>query len=383
MRNGKSATPLVAIIFNTMIEHNQLSIEKMRVLVVDDSRTLRKVLVRELRQIGPMQIEEASDGVEALEILQARTFDLVLLDMEMPELDGLGVLTALKESGQLSGLPVIVISSAEEIDKTVKCIEMGAEDYLPKTFNPILLRARILSSFEKKRFRDLEKNYLEQLQKEKELLQMEQMKSERLILNILPKPIAERLKKNEKNISSSYEDVTILFSDIVGFTQMSSLLTPSDLVALLNDLFTRFDKRAESLGLEKIKTIGDAYMAAGGVPVPRADHADIVADMALGMLEDLAEFNRDNQISLQMRIGLNSGPVVAGIIGFTKFSYDLWGSTVNVASRMESSSVIGKIQISPSTAKALSGRFDLQGREVIEVKGIGKVLTHFLLKRAD
>jgi len=383
MRNGKSATPLVAIIFNTMIEHNQLSIEKMRVLVVDDSRTLRKVLVRELRQIGPMQIEEASDGVEALEILQARTFDLVLLDMEMPELDGLGVLTALKESGQLSGLPVIVISSAEEIDKTVKCIEMGAEDYLPKTFNPILLRARILSSFEKKRFRDLEKDYLEQLQKEKELLQMEQMKSERLILNILPKPIAERLKKNEKNISSSYEDVTILFSDIVGFTQMSSLLTPSDLVALLNDLFTRFDKRAELLGLEKIKTIGDAYMAAGGVPVPRADHADIVADMALGMLEDLAEFNRDNQISLQMRIGLNSGPVVAGIIGFTKFSYDLWGSTVNVASRMESSSVIGKIQISPSTAKALSGRFDLQGREVIEVKGIGKVLTHFLLKRSD
>ena len=383
MRNGKSATPLVAIIFNTMIEHNQLSIEKMRVLVVDDSRTLRKVLVRELRQIGPMQIEEASDGLEALEILQARTFDLVLLDMEMPELDGLGVLTALKESGQLSGLPVIVISSAEEIDKTVKCIEMGAEDYLPKTFNPILLRARILSSFEKKRFRDLEKDYLEQLQKEKELLQMEQMKSERLILNILPKPIAERLKKNEKNISSSYEDVTILFSDIVGFTQMSSLLTPSDLVALLNDLFTRFDKRAESLGLEKIKTIGDAYMAAGGVPVPRADHADIVADMALGMLEDLAEFNRDNQMSLQMRIGLNSGPVVAGIIGFTKFSYDLWGSTVNVASRMESSSVIGKIQISPSTAKALSGRFDLQGREVIEVKGIGKVLTHFLLKRSD
>ena len=383
MRNGKSATPLVAIIFNTMIEHNQLSIEKMRVLVVDDSRTLRKVLVRELRQIGPMQIEEASDGLEALEILQARTFDLVLLDMEMPELDGLGVLTALKKSGQLSGLPVIVISSAEEIDKTVKCIEMGAEDYLPKTFNPILLRARIISSFEKKRFRDLEKDYLEQLQKEKELLQMEQMKSERLILNILPKPIAERLKKNEKNISSSYEDVTILFSDIVGFTQMSSLLTPSDLVALLNDLFTRFDKRAELLGLEKIKTIGDAYMAAGGVPVPRADHADIVADMALGMLEDLAEFNRDNQISLQMRIGLNSGPVVAGIIGFTKFSYDLWGSTVNVASRMESSSVIGKIQISPSTAKALSGRFDLQGREVIEVKGIGKVLTHFLLKRSD
>jgi len=382
MRNGKSATPLVAIIFNTMIEHNQLLIEKMRVLVVDDSRTLRKVLVRELRQIGPMQIEEASDGVEALEILQARTFDLVLLDMEMPELDGLGVLTALKESGQLSGLPVIVISSAEEIDKTVKCIEMGAEDYLPKTFNPILLRARILSSFEKKRFRDLEKDYLEQLQKEKELLQMEQMKSERLILNILPKPIAERLKKNEKNISSSYEDVTILFSDIVGFTQMSSLLTPSDLVALLNDLFTRFDKRAESLGLEKIKTIGDAYMAAGGVPVPRADHADIVADMALGMLEDLAEFNRDNQMSLQMRIGLNSGPVVAGIIGFTKFSYDLWGSTVNVASRMESSSAPDKIQISPSTFKALSGRFDLQERDEIEVKGVGKVLTHFLMKRS-
>ena len=299
-----------------------------------------------------------------------------------PYADGLGVLTALKESGQLRGLPVIVISSAEEIDKTVKCIEMGAEDYLPKTFNPILLRARVLSAFEKKRFRDLEKAYLDQLQKEKELLLMEQMKSERLILNILPRPIAERLKKNEKNISSSYSDVTILFSDLVGFTQMSSLQTPSVLVALLNDLFTRFDKRAEILGLEKIKTIGDAYMAAAGLPVPRADHADIVADMALGMLEDLAAFNSDNQMALQMRIGLNSGPVVAGIIGFTKFSYDLWGNTVNVASRMESSSAPGKIQISPSTFKALSGRFDLQERDEIEVKGVGKVLTHFLMKRS-
>jgi len=362
-----------------MLDFSQIAIEKMKVLVVDDSRTLRKVLVRELQQLGVVQIEESADGMQALEILKIRSFDLVLLDMEMPELDGLGVLAALRDSGQLRGLPVIVISSADEIEKTVKCIEMGAEDYLPKTFNPVLLRARVLSAFEKKRFRDLEKAYLTQLQTEKELLQVEQMKTERLILNILPKPIAERLKNNEKNISSSYPNVTILFSDLVGFTQMSSRQTPSALVSLLNDLFTRFDKRTEALGLEKIKTIGDAYMAVGGLPLPREDHADIVANMALGMFEDLSAFNEKNQMELEMRIGLNSGPVVAGIIGFTKFSYDLWGNTVNVASRMESSSVSGKIQISPSTVAALSGRFHLQEREVIEVKGVGKVLTHFLI----
>lgn len=353
----------------------------MKVLVVDDSRTLRRLLIRELNNVGITNITEAGDGNEALEKVRAESFDLMLLDMEMPELDGLGVLNIVKSDPALSYLPVIVVSGAEQFEKTVECIQIGAEDYLPKPFDPVLLRARVFSSLEKKRLRDLDREHIALLQHEKELLNIEQMKTEKLMLNILPKPIAERLKKGEKNIAGSYPEVTILFSDLVGFTKMSSTKSPADLVKLLNDLFTRFDKRAEELGLEKIKTIGDAYMAVGGLPIPRSDHAIIAADMALGMYQDLMEFNQANGSDLQMRIGLNSGPVVAGVIGFTKFSYDLWGNTVNTASRMESTSAIGRVQITPATAEALTGHFILEERELIECKGLGPILTSFLVSR--
>jgi class 3 adenylate cyclase len=353
----------------------------MKVLVVDDSRTLRRLLIRELNNVGITNITEAGDGNEALEKVRAESFDLMLLDMEMPELDGLGVLNIVKSDPALSYLPVIVVSGAEQFEKTVECIQIGAEDYLPKPFDPVLLRARVFSSLEKKRLRDLDREHIALLQHEKELLNIEQMKTEKLMLNILPKPIAERLKKGEKNISGSYPEVTILFSDLVGFTKMSSTKSPADLVKLLNDLFTRFDKRAEELGLEKIKTIGDAYMAVGGLPIPRSDHAIIAADMALGMYQDLTEFNQANGGDLQMRIGLNTGPVVAGVIGFTKFSYDLWGNTVNTASRMESTSAIGRVQITPATAEALTGHFILEERELIECKGLGPILTSFLVSR--
>ena len=351
------------------------------VLVVDDSRTLRRILVRELNTLGLTNIIEAGDGIEAVEVVKSKTVDLMLLDMEMPELDGLGVLQALKSDEAYKQLPIIVISGADQFEKTIKCIEIGAEDYLPKPFDPTLLRARIFSSLEKKRLRDLDQKHLEMLNKEKELLEFEQMKTEKLMLNILPKPIAERLKKGEKNISGSYPEVTILFSDLVGFTKMSSQKSASDLVMLLNDLFSRFDKRAENLGLEKIKTIGDAYMAVGGLPIPRSDHAEIAADMALGMFEDLTAFNAENRADLNMRIGLNSGPVVAGVIGFTKFSYDLWGNTVNTASRMESTSLPGRIQISPATKEALHDKFILEERELMECKGLGQIMTHFLNAR--
>ena len=348
------------------------------ILVVDDSRTLRRILIRELNSLGFQNTLEAADGIEAIATVRSKSIDLMLLDMEMPELDGLGVLTELKSDDTYKSLPIIVISGADQFDKTIKCIEIGAEDYLPKPFDPILLRARIFSSLEKKRLRDLDQKRVEELNKEKELLEFEQMKTEKLMLNILPKPIAERLKKGEKNISGSYPEVTILFSDLVGFTKMSSQKSAADLVKLLNDLFSRFDKRAENLGLEKIKTIGDAYMAVGGLPIPRSDHAEIAADMALGMFEDLVAFNTENSAELNMRIGLNSGPVVAGVIGFTKFSYDLWGNTVNTASRMESTSLPGRIQISPATQEALHDRFVLEERELMECKGLGQIMTHFL-----
>lgn len=349
------------------------------VLVVDDSRTLRKILIRELNSLGFHNILEAADGLEAIEVVKTKSVDLMLLDMEMPELDGLGVLVQLKSDDSYKALPIIVISGADQFEKTIKCIEIGAEDYLPKPFDPILLRARIFSSLEKKRLRDLDRKHLEMLNQEKQLLEIEQMKTEKLMLNILPRPIAERLKRGEKNISGSYPDVTILFSDLVGFTKMSSKTTATELVRLLNDLFTRFDIRAEALGLEKIKTIGDAYMVVGGLPIPRPDHAALIAEMALGMFEDLQIFNQENNAELNMRIGMNSGPVVAGVIGFTKFSYDLWGNTVNTASRMESTSQQGRVQVSPSSYEALKDLYDFEDAGLMECKGLGEIRTHLLI----
>lgn len=353
----------------------------MKVLVVDDSRTLRKLLIRELNGMGITHISEAGDGNEALVRLREDPPDLMLLDMEMPELDGLGVLKAVKSSPDLSYLPVIMVSSAELFEKTVECIQIGADDYLPKPFNPVLLRARVFSSLEKKRLRDADRENIAQLQHEKEMLSLEQMKTEKLMLNILPQPIAQRLKKGEKNIAGSYSEVTVLFSDLVGFTKMAAHKSAPDLVKLLNDLFTRFDIRAQNLGLEKIKTIGDAYMAVGGLPIPRTDHAEIVADMAIGMFQDLSAFNTDNKMELEMRIGMHSGPVVAGVIGFTKFSYDLWGNTVNTASRMESTSKTGRIQATSITNALLGDHFDTEEHELIECKGLGPILTFFINDR--
>ena len=379
----ENATPNVAPAASNMGVSAEIleQTKSMKVLVVDDSKTLRRILIRELNSIGITNISEAGDGNEAVERLRVESFDLMLLDMEMPELDGLGVLKVVKSTPELSYLPVIIVSSAEDFDRIVECIQVGAEDYLPKPFNAVLLRARVFSSLEKKRLRDLDREHILELQREKEMLHIEQMKSEKLMLNILPKPIADRLKRGEKNIAGSYPEVTVLFSDLVGFTKMSATKTAPELVKLLNDIFSRFDKRAELLGLEKIKTIGDAYMAVGGLPIPRSDHAEIVADMALGMYQDLADFNQANQQEIQMRIGIHSGPVVAGVIGFTKFSYDLWGNTVNTASRMESTSGNGRIQVSAITHQLLKEHFVLEEREMIECKGLGPMLTSYVNAR--
>jgi len=209
-------------------------------------------------------------------------------------------------------------------------------------------------------------------------LHLESQKSERLMLNILPQSIASRLKAGDESISDSYQNATILFSDLVGFTNMSSGKTAEELVFFLNDLFKRFDTRATSLGLEKIKTIGDAYMVAGGLPTNDDEHAIRVTKMALGMYEDLEAFNKEHGMELDMRIGINSGPVVAGVIGHSKFSYDLWGNTVNTASRMESTCLPGKVQVSPSTYEQIKGHFDVQENQMIECKGLGQIMTYFV-----
>jgi adenylate cyclase len=356
---------------------------RAQVLLVDDSRMMRAVLKKALGEIGFQNVVEAVDGADAVAKMQAAPFDLVLLDMEMPVMTGLEVLAAMNLAPALKGLPVIVISGADQIDMAVQCIEAGAEDYLTKPPNLTLLRARVSTSLEKKRLRDLERLRLLQLQTEKELVEREREKSERLLLNILPSAIAGRLKGGEKSIANGHEIVSVMFADLCGFTALSRKTTPADLVSMLNGIFTAFDHIVEKHGVEKIKTIGDCYMLVGGIPLHRDDHAAAVAECALEMLDALAALNRESGTELQMRVGIHTGPVVAGVIGKIKFTYDLWGDTVNVASRMESSGQPGRVHLSEQTAEQLRGRFLLEDRGFVECKGLGAVKTYFLNGRVE
>ncbi|AKG21713.1 adenylate/guanylate cyclase domain-containing protein [Calothrix sp. 336/3] len=214
-------------------------------------------------------------------------------------------------------------------------------------------------------------------------LAIAQEKSDHLLLNILPESIAERLKEKPTAIADGFGEVTVLFADIVGFTQLSTQMPPQKLVAMLNQIFSMFDHLAEKHGLEKIKTIGDAYMVVGGLPTPRADHAIAIVEMALDMQAAMAQFNQETQLNCNIRIGINSGPVVAGVIGIKKFIYDLWGDTVNIASRMESHGIPGSIQVSQSTSEQVQDKYILESRGVMQIKGKGEMETYLVKARKE
>jgi class 3 adenylate cyclase len=223
----------------------------------------------------------------------------------------------------------------------------------------------------------IRKDYLLQQQ-----IKLEQAKSERLLLNVLPASVAETLKKREGTIADAYDSVTVLFADIVGFTELSSRVDAASTVNMLNQIFTLLDHLAEKHGLEKIKTIGDAYMVVGGLPEPHPHHAGKVADFALEAQSELSRFIfKQSGHRLGVRIGINSGPVVAGVIGIRKFTFDLWGDTVNRASRMESHGLENKIQLSGSTFELLRDKYEIEERGQIEIKGIGTTTTYFLKRR--
>lgn len=212
-------------------------------------------------------------------------------------------------------------------------------------------------------------------------LELERQKSEKLLLNILPVSIAHRLKEGKSVIADHFESATVMFSDIVGFTALSEKATPSELVSRLGRIFSAFDDLAEKHGLEKIKTIGDAYMVAGGLPELREGHAKDVSAMALDMLAAVALCNQEADEPVSVRIGIHSGPAVAGVIGIKKFAYDVWGDTVNTASRMESSGLPGRIQLSEQAVALLDDDFVIEERGTVEVKGKGGMKTYWLLGR--
>lgn len=222
---------------------------------------------------------------------------------------------------------------------------------------------------------------LDALESSAQKIVAERERAERLLLNILPPSIAQRLGHNQDTIADSFEEATVLFADIVNFTNLSSQISPTELVSLLNEIFSRFDRLLERYNLEKIKTIGDSYMVVGGLPLIRPDHAEAVAEFALDMQQQIQEFNAERSQTFKMRIGINTGPVVAGVIGLKKFIYDLWGDTVNTASRMESHGIPGAIQVSRATYERLKDKYLFEERGTIDVKGKGEMSTYILKSR--
>ena len=341
-----------------------------RILVVDDTEANRELLSRRLQRQGHA-VETADGGRSALEAVAKSQFDLVLLDLMMPDIHGLEVLKRLKAHPVDQHIPVMMISALDEIDSIVHCIEAGAEDYIPKPFDPVLLGARIGASLERKRLRDRELAFIDELRGEKG-------KTEALLLNILPESIVSRIRKGDVAIADSFPDATILFADLVDFTALAGRCSPARIVDLLNSLFSAFDALAKDLRLEKIKTVGDAYMVAGGIPEERPGHVHAVADMALGMIDAVLDTGKRFGETLEARIGIHSGEVVAGLIGQHRSLYDVWGDTVNTASRLESSGLPSRIHISETTYQRVKDDFHCERRGQVPLKGKGMMLTYFL-----
>ncbi|MEX2262267.1 MAG: adenylate/guanylate cyclase domain-containing protein [Bryobacteraceae bacterium] len=317
-----------------------------RLLVVDDNDANRDMLRRRLEREG-YSVSSAEDGRRALEALRREPADLVLLDIMMPEIDGYEVLRQMKADPELRDIPVIMISALDEVQSVVRCIEMGAEDYLPKPFDPVLLRARIGASLEKKRLRDKEQS---------------------LMLNILPASIAEELRTKGSVEPKYFEDVTIVFTDFVGFTLSTEKLAAEDLVWQLDRYFTIFDRIVVRYGLEKLKTIGDSYMFAGGLPQRSPSHPVDAVLAALEMAEQVSRLSGPEGIEpWKIRVGVHTGPVIAGVVGIRKFAFDVWGDTVNYSSRMESSGAANRVNLSERTYSRVKDFFACEPR--------GKVLT--------
>ena len=342
------------------------------ILVVDDNKNNTTLLQKRLQKIGN-KVEVANDGLEALKAVEKVELDLILLDIIMPNMNGYEVLEFLKKDKRFYEIPVIMLSSMNDLTSIYRCIELGADDYVTKPFDKTILEARISACIEKKHLRDKEKELLEEIRKERDI-------SDNLLLNILPKSIATRLKDGESVIADKHNEVSMLFADIVEFTPQSKKLNPAELVSMLNTIFSKFDDLSIEFGIEKIKTIGDNYFAVSGLNEHSRNAAINLINMAIEMIRSIIKINNEsNLMELGIRIGIHSGPVVAGVIGKNKFAYDLWGSSVNMASRMESTGTKNQIQISGNTYNLVKDLYNFKRKEKVDIKGIGLTDTYYVI----
>jgi class 3 adenylate cyclase len=339
-----------------------------RVLIVDDEE-INRTLLRDPLEAHGYEVSEAENGPQTLQLVAQQSPDVILLDVMMPGMDGFQVCRLLKQDSRTASIPILMVTALSERKERLLGMKAGASDFLNKPVDLQDLTLRVANAVHTKYLFD-------QLQAERE-------KSEQLLLNTLPARIAERIKKGETTIADYHPEVTVLVADVVGFTTLAARIATYEIVFLLNEIFSAFDLLADRYGLEKIKTIGDAYMVAGGIPTYRVDHAQAAADFALDLRLAMTQFNRKFNTSTQLRVGVHSGPVIAGVIGQKKFAYDLWGDTVNVACRLESLAQPGSIQVSDATFERLKHEYHLDAGTIVELRGRGQMKAYTLLGRLD
>jgi len=350
------------------------------ILIVDDQEANVLLLQRMLCSAGYTSVASTTHPHEVCELYRQNRYSLILLDLQMPGLDGFQVMEELKKIETGGYLPVLVITA--QPDHKLRALQAGAKDFVSKPFDlaEVLMRVRNLLEV---RLLHLETKKLY------DRVASEQKVSEQLLLNVLPQAIVERLKSRHdlsatgfpEIIADGFPEATILFAGLHDFSRLTEGMAAVDVVTLLNDIYSGFDRLVQKLGLEKIKIVGESYMVAAGVPVPRPDHAEAVAEAALALRQEIVRHDAPNQETFSLRIGINTGPVVAGVIGKTKFSYDVWGETVNTAWHMETYGAPGHIQVNETTYARLRDKYLFEDRGEFYVKDKGELKTYFLKGR--
>ena len=331
------------------------------ILIVDDNDLNRELLCRRLKQQG-YTFDIAKNGKTAMTQLANQSFDVVLLDIMMPEMNGYEVLEALKADARLKHIPVIMISAVDEVESVVRCIEMGAEDYLPKPFNPTLLKARLGASLDKKRRRDQEVAHLQ-------VIDAERQRADDLLRVILPDTIVEELKATNAIKPRRHDNVAVMFCDIVEFTSYCDQREPEEVLTHLQGLVEIFEELAVRHGLEKIKTVGDAFMTTAGLLKP-VDNP-VLSCVRCGL--EMIAIAPTVPPQWQVRVGIHVGPVIAGVVGRRQYLFDVWGDTVNTAARVEGLGLPNTVNISGPAWRLVADRCRSQANRLVNVKGKGEL----------
>jgi class 3 adenylate cyclase/CheY-like chemotaxis protein len=343
--------------------------ESGRILVVDDDAGNRDLLTRLLGNNG-YTIATAGDGRAGLEYLRRNPVDLVISDLVMPGLDGLQLLREIRRTESLAEVAVVVTSGVDETDLVVKCLKSGAEDYVVKPFDPDILRTRVQNLMERKRYRDRERRQKEDLERTLRELDRQKREADRLLLNILPEMVARELVSQGSVAPKYFEDITVVTADFVSFTTLTERQSADELVTSLHRYFTAFDRAVQRYRLEKLKTVGDAYIYMAGIPDRTPSHPVDAILAAFEIIDALRQAKQpDDPLTWDIRVGVHTGPVIAGVVGIHKFAFDIWGDTVNLCDRLQRCGAPGRINVSDRTYWRIKDFFDCEPRGQVELTG--------------